>query len=604
MPVKSLALLFSTALAASTAGALTLPGPAGTPLPDTGIHQAPLLLAEVKLPGGVSSRLKRIGKELDRADKALEKGAGSAADQARRAEFYLQKARATQAEIEKRYAGQFAPDHPEVAAVYGRLETTATRIGAALTAAARPEPTPEPAPAAPAAATAPVPAPAPAGLPPEARLHLAKLDSLLERAERALDTGNQDRLQDAMERAGPALEQLRARFPGDAPEITAAVARHAQLQQRAQQAGQAAAAAEDWAARLTPFVEGDDALLPYPTDDAALWDRWQRRHAEASALWEAYRAAGLSHPPGRLASLETQLERQLRRFEELYGDWSKQQAAAAALQGEMLFSSQPIDPAAPRGTTTRFRAGEPIYAHIRAKKTWQEIFGNPVTVMIETRLDGKKIHAQFITLKSPRLQNSRDLTFEIAPEASHSRAYGNPELEYGTSRAGLRQGPQELTGHLAALSPGRHRMDFTVQYYGQVYAQGGFDIEGDDFSYYAGLNQQAVAAAAGAVTLPEARMDNPGLVRQMQELLEAAGWSDIRQINIVDRDWWLERIDGGNTPVSARYLAAAVLARDGRGHYYKKVRFQQDRSLSGGFGALYISHTGERHEVPEANLGR
>ena len=74
-----------------------------------------------KLPGGVSSRLKKMHQEMDRAESALEKGAGTGVDRARRAEQNLKRAGRYKQEIERQYSGKYSEDHPDVAEAFGRL---------------------------------------------------------------------------------------------------------------------------------------------------------------------------------------------------------------------------------------------------------------------------------------------------------------------------------------------------------------------------------------------------------------------------------------------------------------------------------------------------
>jgi len=77
--------------------------------------------ATSKLPGGVSSRLKKMHQELDKAEQGLAKGVGSGVDRSNRAQLHLKRARNYRSEIEKRYAGQFSEDHPDVTAAFSRL---------------------------------------------------------------------------------------------------------------------------------------------------------------------------------------------------------------------------------------------------------------------------------------------------------------------------------------------------------------------------------------------------------------------------------------------------------------------------------------------------
>ena len=72
----------------------------------------------------------------------------------------------------------------------------------------------------------------------------------------------------------------------------------------------------------------------------------------------------------------------------------------------------------------------------------------------------------------------------------------------------------------------------------------------------------------------------------------------------MDKDWWLDRTSGGDSPVKSRHLAGAALAKDKGGYYYKVCTFHQDKLLTGGFGELYLSHQGDRVPVPQANIDK
>jgi hypothetical protein len=72
----------------------------------------------------------------------------------------------------------------------------------------------------------------------------------------------------------------------------------------------------------------------------------------------------------------------------------------------------------------------------------------------------------------------------------------------------------------------------------------------------------------------------------------------------VDKDWWIDRVAGGNSAEKSRHIAAAALSKDGNGYFYKKVTFHKDRLITGGYGPLYISHTGDRIEILEENIDK
>ncbi len=285
----------------------------------------------------------------------------------------------------------------------------------------------------------------------------------------------------------------------------------------------------------------------------------------------------------------------------------KETEAAVAAAGDTMegifFSKSPIDPENPQNLTTQFAAGDPIYCLIRTRKSIEDIFKKD-WIRINVAIDGKKIHAQFVKLHNADDRAGKTLRFEIAPRPEDMAGYSNPDIEYGTSKANLRQGVQEMTHHLSKLGPGEHTVSMAVQYYGKTWAEGSFTITGDDFGYYAELNQKAAEAMTGATTLPRAKLQNAGLQKEMTALLKDAGWDPVLRLHIVDKDWWIDRVAGGNSAEKSRHIAAAALSKDGNGYFYKKVTFHKDRLISGGYGPLYISHTGDRIEIPEENIDK
>lgn len=77
-------------------------------------------------------------------------------------------------------------------------------------------------------------------------------------------------------------------------------------------------------------------------------------------------------------------------------------------------------------------------------------------------------------------------------------------------------------------------------------------------------------------------MKDEHIAKNMRSLLKNAGWDNVYRLNITDKDWWIERVNGGNTPVKSRYLAAVALAKKSDGSYfYKKCTFHQDKLITG-----------------------
>jgi hypothetical protein len=391
-------------------------------------------------------------------------------------------------------------------------------------------------------------------------------------------------------------------------ELAGAAAAEAQAaEEAAAQAAAAEAECEGWKDRLSVYTDGDKALYRCVSANAEQMPACKEQYDEAEALLAEFGETPWAQEPcGAIRSTLSDLERYMENFTASYEAYAAEHAAAIANLGEIVFSKAPIDPNNPADLTNQFNAGDTIYGLIQTKKPWSEIYDgkSSADVMVNVLLDGEKIHAQFVTLKSPELMAQQYLVFEIAPDPDEMTAYANPDRVYGMSTATLRQGPNELTQHLAQLDPGEHTMAFDITYYGTTWAAGGFTVRGDDFGGYAGLHEKIAKAVAEAVTLPPAKKTDKAMAAEMESLLENAGWENIHRINIVDKDWWIDRVAGGDSAVQSRHIAAAALARDDDGYYYKVCTFHQDRLLTGGFGELYLSHQGDRVPIPEANIDK
>lgn len=404
------------------------------------------------------------------------------------------------------------------------------------------------------------------------------------------------------------IEAMQANVDGLKAELaTAAAASADAAAAEAAQAQAAEADCEAWKQRMQVYTDGDKALYRCVNADAAEMPGCKNSYDEAVALMAEFEETPwAAEPCGALLSTPSELNRYMENFAASYESFVNEQAAARANMGDIVFSKQPIDPGSPSSLTNRFASGDRIYGLIRTTKPWSAIYENTpnANVMVNVTLDGEKIHAQFVNLKSPDLLARQDLVFEIAPDPAKMTAYDDPNREYGSSTPTLRQGPNELTYHLSKLGPGEHTMAFDITYFGTVWSAGSFTISGDDFSAYAALHEQIAEGVARSVTLPAARMTNRSMAEEMEALLENAGWEDIHRINIVDKDWWIDRVSGGDSPEKSRHIAAAALARDGAGYYYKVCTFHQDKLITGGYGELYLSHQGDRVPIPQANIDK
>jgi hypothetical protein len=404
------------------------------------------------------------------------------------------------------------------------------------------------------------------------------------------------------------LDALQAKIDSLEAELAGVeAAEAASAEEAAAQAAATEADCEGWKDRLYVYTDGDKALYRCVSAGPEQMPVCKEQYDEAEALMaELGKTHWGQEPCDSIRSTLSDLERYMGNFAASYGVYATEHAAALANLGEFVFSKKPIDPANPTDLTMQFGAGDTIYGLIRTKKPWSEIYDgkSSADVMVSVNLDGEKIHAQFVTLKNPELMAQQHLVFEIAPDPDEMTAYGNPDRVYGSSTATMRQGPNELTHQLAQLGPGEHTMAFDITYFGTTWAAGSFTISGVDFGSYAGLHEEIAEVVAGAVTLPPAKKVDKAMAAEMETLLVNAGWENIRRINIVDKDWWIDRVAGGDSAVKARHIAAAALARDGDGYYYRVCTFHQDKLLTGGFGELYISQQGDRVPVPQANIDK
>ena len=569
------------------------------------------------LPSGVKSRLKKIDKELEKAEKALAQGADTAQVKARRAQRFLIKAQRLKGEIEKSYSGKFSPQHHAVKATYSRLSKVSEAIAQSLD-----EETPSAA-ATPSAKTAAQPV---AKLPAGVTKRLRDINRELNNAERAIGREDAGNGRHYLKAAQTYMDEIKKGYKkyaaDDFPEIRQAFERMSQVEQQVLALEKKAGIAKDekektrqdkkalqanceaWAAKLNVFTEGPEALYNYMTDDPDTLKKGKNNYDKAVQMRAELKQLNLpSGACSHLESTEKLLARYMQNFETHYGKHQEKMETAAAVKGVILFAKQPIDPANPQNITTAFNAGDYIYALIQTKKTFEESFKKE-WIRIDVKINGKKIHAQFIKLHRPADRAKKTLVFEIAPMPNKMTAYSNPDVEYGSSKANMRQGPQEMTYHLSSLNPGKHTLSFVIGSYGKIYAQGEFTLQGDNYEFYAELHKKAKAAMSKSVSLPRAKMKNPGLASEMKALLQKAGQTSIHRLNIVDKDWWLDRVAGGDSAIKSRHIDAAVLAKDVQGYFYKKVRFQQDRLITGNWGRLYISHTFDRIDIPEANIDK
>ena len=135
--------------------------------------------------------------------------------------------------------------------------------------------------------------------------------------------------------------------------------------------------------------------------------------------------------------------------------------------------------------------------------------------------------------------------------------------------------------------------------FGRSKSTGSFTVEGSDAAAYTNPHEQMKGAVAASATFPEATMKNASFEAEMKKLLANAGWKGIKRFAIVDKDWWIDRVSGGDSAAETRHVAAAAEACDGAGCCYEVCTFQQGSLIGGGFGKLELTDEGERKALPK-----
>ncbi|NLS94780.1 MAG: hypothetical protein GXX96_21710 [Planctomycetaceae bacterium] len=277
-----------------------------------------------------------------------------------------------------------------------------------------------------------------------------------------------------------------------------------------------------------------------------------------------------------------------------------------AQEGAFLFSKQPIDPANPQNRSTSFSAGDHIYGLIQLPQPWRavgKVDDNKLVMAVYTTVDSKRLGA-YMELRSDEHLNAKHLLFDVAPALDKMTAYRDDGVFYGDAPGGVKKGACQITEYLAQQSPGRHALAFWVLINGKKMALGEFTIEGPDYSMYQKLHEEIKKELSAGRPFPPAKMTNIEMENRMVGLLKNAGWSDVLKLHIVDKDWWLDRVAGGNSMIQSRHMAAAAAYKDADGkYYYKTCTFHECRLLTGGFGPLELSHQSAPIPISAKNLG-
>ena len=279
-------------------------------------------------------------------------------------------------------------------------------------------------------------------------------------------------------------------------------------------------------------------------------------------------------------------------------------ASTSGGTGGSVFSNDPINPAEPPSSKASFIAGDKIYGMLKAAKPWKELNKNNNYIIVWLYIDGKQKVYKSIGLNRPELIALDYFIIDVAPDPSLMTNYTDRDIVF-PEKDGYKFGPELFTKYLSELTPGEHSFRLEVKAYNKVYASGEFSISGNDYSAYSSLLADIKDSGNKQQKMPKPGMTDMALQDEMIALLKNAGWNDIRRLVIVDKDWWIDRVAGGDSAVESRHIEGAAAAKDTNGSFYfKHVTFHQPMLITGDWGKLELTHTGEQKMISEDNINK
>jgi hypothetical protein len=239
---------------------------------------------------------------------------------------------------------------------------------------------------------------------------------------------------------------------------------------------------------------------------------------------------------------------------------------------------------------------------LKATKPWKELLGSSDYLMVYVSIDGEQKVSKTIGLKRSELLARNYFIIDIAPDPSEMTNYTDRDIIF-PEKDGFKFGPELFTKYLSELTPGKHSFRLEVKAYNEIFAAGEFSISGSDYSSYATLLADIKNSSGQQQKMPKPGMTNEALQKEMIALLKNAGWPEIRRLLIVDKDWWIDRVAGGDSPINSRHIEAAAAARDtGGGYYYCHVTFHQPMLITGNWGKMELTDTGKKKTIMEENI--
>jgi hypothetical protein len=265
----------------------------------------------------------------------------------------------------------------------------------------------------------------------------------------------------------------------------------------------------------------------------------------------------------------------------------------------MVFSKTPITSSNAGNTATSFQTGDHIYSFITLPDSFINLTKGHVSknatkiknIQIKTWVDDEYKEFFYLMPTKP-VFNETQVALDIVPEIDKMTAF--KDTNYVLQSYGDPAGPITFAKVLGDLPPGKHRVKIQVYFY-KIWAEGEFDITGNDYGFYAQQAEALADAATVANAMEPPKMRNASLERQMKKIAQSRGYNVLKVV-IIDPDWWVERhkISGR---ILWRHIATQVAYKKGGDCYFRKIRYRQMRS-GGGYGGLQFMSEFDETKLP------
>lgn len=265
----------------------------------------------------------------------------------------------------------------------------------------------------------------------------------------------------------------------------------------------------------------------------------------------------------------------------------------------MVFSKSPLTPSGAGDTATSFQTGDYIYSLVTLRDSFANLTKGKISrnaskidgIEVKTFVDNQYKKSFYLYPKKAAF-NDTQVVLDIVPRINEMTAFKNPN--YILESHGEPAGPITFAQVLGGLSPGKHRVKIQVYRY-EVWAEGEFNIAGNDYGFYARQAEAIADAATVANAMEPPKMRNASLEGQMKKIAQSRGYN-VMKVVIIDPSWWVERHKVSGR-ILWRHIATQVAYKKGGQCYFRKIRYRQMYS-GGGYGGLQFMSEFDETKLP------